>query len=67
MKTVLYIVSTDDEVMTLDEIRARYMKENNSELPISDNEMQLIILSKLTVTHGDINSYPWWRVQSSSE
>ncbi len=45
MKTQLY--NMNNEIMTLEDVRNWYGEKNNSDLPISDNEMVLIIHTDL--------------------
>lgn len=54
MKTLLYKDSTTDQIKIFAEVRNDYMEANNSDLPITDDVMQLIIFENLVQNGGNI-------------
>lgn len=54
MKTLLYEDTTTNELKTFEEVKASYVEENNSDLPIPDDDMQLIIMENLIQNGGNI-------------
>ena len=54
MRTNLYEDISTNTLMTFDEVRNEYMESINATLPISDDEMQLIIFENLFQNGGNI-------------
>lgn len=55
MKTLLYKDCSTEKILTFNEVKAAYMEANNSDLPIPDDDMQLIILENSVNIGGNIS------------
>ncbi len=54
MKTLLYKDSKTNEIKTFEILKNEYAEENNSDLPILDEDMQLIIFNNLVQNGGNL-------------